>query len=84
MEMPNSGLFIEYLYREVGDMLLRAKSMQPNGSEELKQLDLAYGGVETIKHRFPTSESWWMEAAEGLESIRSKLVTMSEDRLYTM
>lgn len=83
MEKMNGSLFIERLYREVGEMLNREKRAQPKDSRQLRKLDLAYGGVETIKHRFPSSEAWWAEAAAGLEEIRAQLVTMTENRLYT-
>jgi hypothetical protein len=84
MEKRDKEQLIENLYREVGDMLHRAKRTNSVDSDNLQKLDLAYGGVETIKHRFPSSDSWWAEAAVGLEDIRSQLVTMSEDRLYTL
>ncbi|BBI33096.1 hypothetical protein [Cohnella abietis] len=83
MEMVDRGQFIECLYREVGDMLSRAKQTYLTDSETLQKLDMVYGGVETIKHRFPSSEAWWEQAAAGLEEIRIRLVTMSENRLYT-
>jgi hypothetical protein len=84
MERQYKQQLIEQLYRDVGDMLQRAKRSYSPFPEDLQKLDLVYGGVETIKHRFPTSESWWAEAAAGLEEIRDQLVTMSEDRLYTL
>lgn len=84
MEKLNKEQMIDHLYREVGDMLNRAKRTFSPDSEKLQKLDTVYGGVETIKHRYPTSETWWAEAVTGLEEIRDQLVTMSEDRLYTM
>lgn len=84
MGMLNREQMIESLYREVGDMLQRAKQTSSTLSEDLQKLDMAYGGVETIKHRYPATETWWAEAAAGLEEIRCRLVTMSEDRLYTL
>ncbi|RED61638.1 hypothetical protein [Cohnella lupini] len=83
MEIMNTNFILEHLYKEVGDMLSRAKTTFPRDSEDLRKLELAYGGVETIKYRAPSCGAWWREAAAGLEAIRTQLVTLSENKLYT-
>jgi hypothetical protein len=83
MEMRDKEQLLENLYREVGDMLHRAKQNFHSRVEDLQELDLVYGGVETIKHLKPDSDAWWREAAIGLEHIRDRLVTITEDELFT-
>lgn len=83
METINKEQLLENLYREVGEMLHRAKQNVHGRVEDLQELDVVYGGVETIKHLKPDSDAWWKEAAIGLEHIRNRLVTITEDKLFT-
>lgn len=83
MENINKEQLLDNLYREVGDMLHRAKQNVHGREEDLQELDVVYGGVETIKHLKPDSDTWWKEAAIGLEQIRDRLVTIIEDQLFT-
>lgn len=78
-------IVFESLYEEVKELLTIARQQTANGDyvEGLFLYDMAFDGIEYVKHLIPKSEEFQEAAINCLEEIRDRLVTMSEDRLYT-
>jgi|GEM_PF-2628566 len=73
------------LYEEVKEMLNSARQQSANGfhTEGLFLYDMAFDGIEYTKHIIPKSEAFLTASINCLEEIRDRLITETENRLYT-
>ncbi|WP_256756872.1 hypothetical protein [Cohnella sp. WQ 127256] len=81
----NTNIYFENLYDDVKGLLkiVRQQTANGQGLEEWFFQDMAFDGIEYVKHCIPQSDEFRLEAIKCLEEIRDRLVTESEDRLYT-
>lgn len=78
-------LYCEELYRTTGEMLFRMKNYKPNGktAEELDVLNREHAALRIGSAAGQLSLSCLDETMRVLERMRTRLLTMMENVLYT-
>jgi hypothetical protein len=78
-------LYFEELYQTTGDLLKRVKTYDRNNLnlEEINQMYFTHCGIEFTKSIHSANRIWMERAIVNLEYMKSRLLTIMEDLLYT-